>query len=152
MGFPQPASARLHHGLLRRRDDRTPDQLERFGKGLKGINVWYGHQYTTTLVCDFAMPEGAENPAPIDMRGWCIFEKMLSSMRKDGDCCLTLSQLPPGGGALNWVGVMRACQANRLAPLTPDEFEKLMTDGMASGKITFTVRRLLSNRRPVSWC
>ena len=98
------------------------------------------------------MPEGAENPAPIDMRGWCIFEKILSSMRKDGDCCLTLSQLPPGDDELDWRGVMRACQANRLAPLTPDEFEKLMTDGMASGKIKFTVRRLPSTLQPVSWC
>ena len=58
-------------------DDRTPEQLERFGKGLKGINVWYGHEYTVTLVCDFPMPEGAENDAPIEKRGWCIMEKMV---------------------------------------------------------------------------
>ena len=51
------------------RDDRTPYQLERFGRGLKGINVWYGSQFTTTLVCDWAMPEAAENAAPIDKRG-----------------------------------------------------------------------------------
>ena len=51
------------------RDDRTPYQLERFGRGLKGINVWYGSVYTTTLVCDWAMPEAAENAAPIDKRG-----------------------------------------------------------------------------------
>ena len=57
-----------------------------------------------------------------------------------------------GGGTLSWIDVIRACKANRLAPLTPPEFEKLMTDGMASGKINFTVRRLPSNRRPVSWC
>ena len=51
------------------RDDRTPYQLERFGRGLKGIKVWYGSEYTTTLVCDWEMPEAAENAAPIDKRG-----------------------------------------------------------------------------------
>ena len=34
--------------LIRSHDDRTPYQLARFGKGLKGINVWYGAQFTTT--------------------------------------------------------------------------------------------------------
>ena len=98
------------------------------------------------------MPAGSENAVGIERRGWCIFEKMLSSMRKSGNCCLTLSQLTQGGGTLQWRDVIDACKANRLAPLTPPEFEKLMTDGMASGEIKFTVRRLPSNRRPVSWC
>ena len=82
--------------LIRSHDDRTPYQLARFGKGLKGINVWYGAQFTTTLVCDFEMSAGAENSAPIDKRGWCIFERRLSSVRKYGDCCLTLSQMLQG--------------------------------------------------------
>ena len=115
---------------------------------------WYGAERATALVCDFPMPEGAENPAPIEQRGWCITEKRLSSMRKAGPCCLTLSQLPqdvrrdgPGGA---WWNVVKACQVNRLAPLTPDEFEKLMIDGMASGAIKFTVR-LLPSEPPTPW-
>ena len=80
----------------------------------------------------------------------CDHDSQLSSMRKQGHCCLSLSQLPPS--VRSWNDVMKACRANRLAPLTPPEFEKLMTDGMASGEIKFTVRRPPSNRQPVSWC
>ena len=98
------------------------------------------------------MAEGAENPAPIKERGWCNTELRLSSMRKNSNCCLTLSQLTQEGDTLDWDDIIRACSANRLAPLTPPEFEKLMIDGMASGEIKFTVRRLPWNRRPVSWC
>ena len=64
-------------------EDRTDYQLKRFGKGLKHINVWYGHAYVTTLVCDWPMPAGAQNPHPIDVRGWCVFERHLSSIVKD---------------------------------------------------------------------
>ena len=60
------------------------------------------------------------------------------------------NQLTQGGGTLKWSDVIGACKANRLAPLTPPAFEKLMTEGMANGKIKFTVRRPPSNRQPVS--
>ena len=79
-------------------------------------------------------------------------DSQLSSMRKQGHCCLSLSQLPKRSGALRWDGVIEACKANRLAPLTPPEFETMMTEGMASGEIKFTVRRPPSIRQPVSWC
>jgi hypothetical protein len=52
-------------------DDRTPYQLARFGAGLKNINVWYGHRMVYTLVLDLPMPEGSENMATVDRRGWC---------------------------------------------------------------------------------
>ena len=117
--------------LLRSHDDRTPYQLARFGEGLKGINVWYGAEFTTTLVCDFDMSAGAENPAPIGKRGWCIFERRLSSVRKDGTCCLALSQMPQGGEVLYWRDVEMACAANRLPPQPPDAFEAMMREGMA---------------------
>ena len=37
-------------GYDKDKDDRTPDELARFMKGLKSINVWYGHPYVNTLV------------------------------------------------------------------------------------------------------
>ena len=55
-----------------------------------GINVWYGHQSTTTLVCDCPMPADALNSAGIESRVWCITERRLSSLRKNFNCCLTL--------------------------------------------------------------
>ena len=119
-------------------DDRTPYQLARFSQGLKGINVWYGHEYTVTLVCDWPMPEGAENAASIDKRGWCIFERSLSSVRKDGRCCLALSQMPQDREELDWIDVCMACVAGRLAPPTPDAFEAKLREGMANETIRFT--------------
>ena len=112
------------------RDDRTPYQLQRFGKGLRSVNVWYGAVYTTTLVCDWPMPDGAENAAPIDRRGWCIFERRLSSVRKDGGCCLTLSQLGARRGPY-WEHLVMACKAGRLPPQPPDAFESVLREGMA---------------------
>ena len=55
--------------VIKSNDDRSPYQLKRFARGLGSINVWYGSMYTFTLVCDWEMPQGAENAAPIDKRG-----------------------------------------------------------------------------------
>ena len=121
-------------------DDRTPYQLARFSAGLKGINVWYGHMYATTLICDWPMPEGAANPAPIEARGWCIFERRLSSVRKHADCCLALGRMPegqaPGDGY--WQDLEMCCRSGRLAPLAPDAYEATLRDGMSSGAVRFT--------------
>ena len=114
------------------RDDRTQYQLARFSRGLGSINIPYAAIHLPTLVCDWPMPEGAENAAPIEQRGWCIFEKALSSVRKDGACCLQLSLLE-GRGTLNeyWQGLEMACKASRAALLPPDTFEAMLRDGMA---------------------
>ena len=56
--------------MIQSNDDRTPAQLERFIHGLGKINVWYGAQYTHTLVLNTPMPDGAENAAPYERRGW----------------------------------------------------------------------------------
>ena len=114
------------------RDDRSPYQLARFSQGLGSINVPYAAIYVTTLVCDWPMPKGAENAAPIEQRGWCIFERALSSVRKHDNCCLQLSLLE-GKGAVNeyWQGFFLTCKATRAAPLPPDAFEAMLRDGMA---------------------
>ena len=120
-------------------EDRTDYQLKRFGKGLKHINVWYGHAYVTTLVCDWPMPAGAQNPHPIDVRGWCVFERHLSSIVKDSACYLQLSLLPADAGSMDWFnGVVQACKGARRPPLAADAFERLMRDSTASGAFKFT--------------
>ena len=123
-------------------EDRTDYQLKRFGKGLKHINVWYGHAYVTTLVCDWPMPAGAQNPHPIDVRGWCVFERHLSSIVKDSDCYLQLSLLPADAESMVWngsgVGVVPACKGARRPPLAADAFERLMRDNLESGAFKFT--------------
>ena len=120
-------------------EDRTDYQLKRFGKGLKHINVWYGHAYVTTLVCDWPMPAGAQNPHPIDVRGWCVFERHLSSIVKVNTCYLQLSLLPADAESMNWFsGVVKACMGARRPPLAADAFEQLMRDSTASGAFRFT--------------
>ena len=122
--------------VVQNNDDRTPYQLARFAKGLKAVNVWYAAPKVTTLVVDTPMPDGAENDAPVERRGWCIFERCLSSVTKQGDCCLTLSALPPPGDAAYeyWLMLASKLQASRLAPRTPDGFERDLMDGMAREK------------------
>ena len=120
-------------------EDRTDYQLKRFGKGLKHINVWYAHQCVTTLVCDWPMPAGAQNPHPIDVRGWCVFERHLSSIVKDSDCYLQLSLLPADAESMDWFdGVVQACKGARRPPLAADAFERLMRDNLESGAFKFT--------------
>ena len=143
-------------------DDRAPAERARFGRGLKGINIWYGHPYTTTLIVDLPMEAGVENAAPVERRGWvlctlasnpaaprvltvhtmsmrlprvcthwqCIFERRLSSLRKHGDCCLTISRMPKVNEPY-WFTIVSACQAGRYPPITPIEFETMLRRGMA---------------------
>ena len=115
-------------------DDRTPEQVTRFRRGLRKINIWYGHQFTTTLVLNTAMPHGSENTAPVDQRGWCIFERALSSITKRQGCYLELDGFR--GGDLDELS--SECRGTQLPPMPPNEFEKLLRDGIASGSITFT--------------
>jgi hypothetical protein len=119
------------------KDDRTPYECARFGAGLKSINIWYGHPYVTTLVVDLPMPAGSENAAPVERRGWCIFERQLSSITKDSGCCLTLSGLQDearqgwDADEAQWIALCGLCQGSRTAPLSPDAFEVMMVNGMA---------------------
>ena len=119
-------------------EDRTDYQLKRFIKGLKQINVWYGHARVTTLVCDWPMPAGAQNPHPIDVRGWCVFERNLSSIVKVSDCFLQLSLLPANAERMKWFDVVDACKGARRPPLAADAFERLMRDNLESGAFKFT--------------
>ena len=113
-------------------DDRTESELARFGMGLKNINVWYGHHLVTTLVLDWPMPADAENAAPVEKRGWCVFERRLSSITKASACCLTLGRMPDD--VRNYFQLIRTCVGGHLAPLTPDAFARMMRDGMATEK------------------
>ena len=53
-------------------DDRSEALKARFGRALKGINTWYGHQKTYTLLVTTALPTGHTytNLQPYEGRGW----------------------------------------------------------------------------------
>ena len=77
------------------------------------------------------------------MRGWCVFERALSSIVKFSACFLQLSRLPANAESMYWNngygrGVVIECQGARQPPLAPDAFERLMRDNTASGAFKFT--------------
>ena len=115
-------------------EDRTPLELTRFRMGLGSINVWYGAKYATVLVADWPMPDDADNKAPLDKRGWCIFERYLSSISKHSNCCLTLRRTDSCRQRY-WNDVATMCKASRLPPLAPDAFEKMLRTGMAREEV-----------------
>ena len=109
-------------------DDRTPDERARFGMGLSHINIWSGAMFTHKLVLNMPMPADAENQAEYLRRGWCIFERLLSSVVTDMFCYLELDKMD--GSQTDWEGIRDQCAANRPAPMAPDEFEAMIRDGM----------------------
>mmetsp|Transcript_69021 Transcript_69021/g.136807 ORF Transcript_69021/g.136807 Transcript_69021/m.136807 type:complete len:271 (-) Transcript_69021:108-920(-) len=92
------------------------------------INIWYGAQYTHTLVINTDMPVGAENQHPYDRRGWCIFERRLSALIKDAVSYLELKQM--SGTKTSWLDIRTECVASRPAPMAPDAFEAMLLAGV----------------------
>ena len=45
-------------------------------------NIWYSAKYTYTACVDGALPPGAANIASYGRRGWCVFERLRSSLVK----------------------------------------------------------------------
>ena len=117
-------------------DDRTPEQIERFRRGLANINVWYGAQFTHTLVLDTPMPRGAQNSAAIERRGWCIFERCLSALVKHSTCHLELSKYQAGPKSSTWLDLCGRCAADRKPPIAPDAFEQMLVEGVAAEQIS----------------
>ena len=123
-------------------DDRNQDQIERLRKGLGSINVWYGHDRTFTLVLNTGMPAGSENMHPYGSRGWCIFERCLSSLVKDTFCYLELSKMKvqgagrPQGQGGPFFDFVRECRAERPPPMSPEAFEAMMRQGVATEEAT----------------
>jgi len=129
-------------------DDRTPTEIARFRRGLKGINEWYGHPTVDVLVCNRPLPASAENLRPLKDRGWCIFEKRLSSLVKQPFAYHQLDNM--SGNAKSPDEFDRECRANRCAPITPDAFKAMMLAGVERESkelgtgITFTSGKDLS--------
>ena len=109
-------------------DDRTPVERARFGMGLSHINIWYGAMYTHKLVLNMPMPADAENQAEYSRRGWCIFERLLSSVVSNMWCYLELNKMD--GTKTDWEAIRDQCATSRPAPLPPDEFEATIRCGM----------------------
>ena len=118
-------------------DDRTAEEKATFGRGLKGINEFYGHQLTRVLLVDTELPPGPKtNSQQYIKRGWCLMEYYASGIVKDFMCLISLSKL--SGEETRWYEVREKGKAGRAPPMAPAAFAVKLESGVATGEVGFT--------------
>ena len=118
-------------------DDRTAEEKATFGRGLKGINEFYGHQKTRVLLVDDELPPGPKtNSKQYIKRGWCLMEYYASGIVKNWNCLISLSKL--SGDETRWVDVYTKGKAGRAPPMAPAAFAVKLESGVATGEVGFT--------------
>ena len=118
-------------------DDRTAEEKATFGRGLKGINEWYGHQLTTVLLVDDELPPGPKtNSKQYLERGWCLMEFYASGIVKNSLNLISLSEL--SGEETEWWQVYNNGKAGRAPPMVPTAFAVKLESGVATGEVGFT--------------
>ena len=118
-------------------DDRTAEEKATFGRGLKGINEFYGHLATYVLLVDTELPPGPKtNSQQYLKRGWCLMEFYASGIVKDSRCLISLSNL--SGEETDWFEVHEKGRAGRAPPMAPAAFAVKLESGVATGEVGFT--------------
>uniref|UniRef100_A0A7S0ZUJ6 Uncharacterized protein n=1 Tax=Noctiluca scintillans TaxID=2966 RepID=A0A7S0ZUJ6_NOCSC len=140
-------------------EDRSELEVGRFRCGLFNINEWYAARFTHVFVLDGPMPQGSLNMREPFLasgfgeeesgRGWCIFERRLSSLIKDQGCFLQLSGMSEE--MRDWELIRERCKASRPPPMSPETFADMFARGVQreseeSGTgISFTNKSDLTN-------
>ena len=118
-------------------DDRTAEEKATFGRGLKGINEFYGNFHTKVLLVDTELPEGPKtNSKQYLERGWCLMEFYASGIVKRSDCLISLSKL--SGEETELWQVCSNGKAGRAPPMAPTAFAVKLESGVATGEVGFT--------------
>ena len=118
-------------------DDRTAEEKATFGRGLKGINEFYGNFHTTVLLVDDELPPGPKtNSQQYIERGWCLMEFYASGIVKASSCLISLSKL--SGEETSWGEVLEKGKAGRAPPMAPAAFAVKLESGVATGEVGFT--------------
>ena len=141
---PSPLFSRRHRLPQRSReasakgeDDRTAEEKATFGRGLKGINEFYGHIHTKVLLVDTELPPGPKtNSQQYIKRGWCLMEYYASGIVKESWCLISLSKL--SGEETSWFEVWDKGMAGRAPPMAPTAFAVKLESGVATGEVGFT--------------
>ena len=142
---PTPLSLARRHRLPQRsreasakgEDDRTAEEKATFGRGLKGINEFYGHQLTRVPLVDTELPPGPKtNSQQYLKRGWCLMEYYASGIVKDSFYLISLSKL--SGEETDWYEVCDKGKAGRAPPMAPAAFAVKLESGVATGEVGFT--------------
>ena len=139
---PRPSLSRAHRLPQRSReasakgeDDRTAEEKATFGRGLKGINEFYGNFHTKVLLVDTELPPGPKtNSKQYLKRGWCLMEFYASGILKDSDYLISLSKL--SGDETSWFEVSdnNKGKAGRAPPMAPTAFAVKLESGVATGR------------------
>lgn len=138
MSLPQVScEARLANA-----DDRTALEKQIFKRGLRNINLWYGHSDTHVAMASCAIPERLEhtNTTPYGARGWCITERAMSSLTKSSKGIIDLSRVSPNADSFNAFlrsGIGRSGH-KRACPKAPDKFAQDLRQAVGKGNVSFT--------------
>ena len=100
---------------------------------------WYAHPFTPVLLVTTPLPTGAEytNKRGYSGRGWCYFEKRISSLVKDNNCLWDLSKHEEGA-AIHFYDCMDKLKAGRAPFVSPEVVARELSEGVASGALGFT--------------
>ena len=120
-------------------DDRTPEEKASFKRALRSINLWYANPHTYVLLVSTSLPTGGKYvnwDRPYYNRGWCVAEKLMSSMVKDADCLIDLEEL--SGFETHFSELWRNKRVGRSPPEPPDDFHERLRLGATTGTLRFT--------------
>ena len=100
---------------------------------------WYAHPYTPVLLVTTPLPTGADytNKREYGDRGWCYFEKRISSLVKDNNTLWDLSKHKEGA-AIHFYDCMDKLKAGRAPFVSPEVVARELSEGVASGALGFT--------------
>ena len=137
LAHPHRLPQRSREASAKGEDDRTAEEKATFGRGLKGINEFYGHQWTHVLLVDTELPPGPKtNSKQYLKRGWCLMEYYASGIVKDSIYLISLSKL--SGEETDWYEVCDKGKAGRAPPMAPAAFAVKLESGVATGEVGFT--------------
>ena len=110
----------------------TPEQLDSFQRGLRSVNVLYGHVGTLCLLCtEEHFPPGSRPDHKGS--GWPYFESLVSTLVKDQNKAVDLPRAlewvrttgsePDGNRSIYWL-YEYVRRAERQLPVSPDVFDR----------------------------
>ena len=100
---------------------------------------WYAHPFTPVLLVTTPLPTGAEytNKREYGARGWCYFEKRISSLVKDDNILWDLSKHEEGA-TISFNDCKNKLKAGRAPFVSPEVVARELSEGVTSGALGFT--------------
>lgn len=127
---------------------RSPEEDDRFRRGLRQMNSWYMHPFTHVLLMSSALPRSVAytNTRPWDRRGWCFFEACASALVKHESCLWDEQHFDVAFGFFarqeTLDSLRKTLRAGRRSPLSPTEFAAEMRRRVEDGSLAFTAGKV----------